>query len=44
MLTVSEAPPVVQTTKKFQSYNPNFKTDQEKKDEVMFRCLLLVVM
>ena len=32
--TVSEAPPTAQATKRFQSYNPKFKTDQEKKDEV----------
>ena len=32
--TVSEAPAPKQAPRKFESYNPKFKTDQEKKDEV----------
>ena len=31
---VSEAPKLAPAPKKFQSYNPNFKTDEEKKEEV----------
>ena len=31
---MSEAPKVAAATKKYQSYNPNFKTDEEKKEEV----------
>lgn len=33
-VTVSEAPVVVVTKKKYESFNPNEKTDQEKKEEV----------
>ena len=31
---MSEAPKLAPAPKKFQSYNPNFKTDEEKKEEV----------
>ena len=34
LLPVSEAPKVVPVAKKFPSYNPQFKTDEEKKEEV----------
>ena len=33
-LAVSEAPKVAAAPKKYQSYNPNFKTDEDKKEEV----------
>ena len=31
---VSEAPKAAPAPKKYQSYNPDFKTDEEKKEEV----------
>ena len=34
LLLVSEAPKVAPVAKKFPSYNPHFKTDEEKKEEV----------
>jgi len=34
LLPVSEAPKVAPVAKKFPSYNPHFKTDEEKKEEV----------
>ena len=33
-ITVSEAPKVAPPPKKYQSYNSNYKTDEEKKEEV----------
>ena len=33
-MPVSEAPKVAPVAKKFPSYNPHFKTDEEKKEEV----------
>ena len=33
-ISVSEAPKVAAPPKKYQSYNPNYKTDEEKKEEV----------
>ena len=43
-ISVSEAPKVAAPPKKYQSYNPNYKTDEEKKEEVststVNRCLL----
>ena len=32
--SVSEAPKMAAPPKKYQSYNPNYKTDEEKKEEV----------
>ena len=37
---VSEAPKEAPAAKKFASYNPNIKTDEEKKEEVCFQSLL----
>ena len=34
LLSVSEAPKVAPVAKKFPSYNPHFKTEEEKKEEV----------
>ena len=34
LLAVSEAPKAAPAPKKYQSYNPDFKTDEEKKEEV----------
>ena len=39
-LAVSEAPRVTQAPKKYQSYNPDFKTDEEKKEEVCIHAIL----
>lgn len=35
MEPLSEAPKVAAPPKKYQSYNPNYKTDEEKKEELM---------
>lgn len=42
--TVSEAPKASVAAKKFPSYNPDVKTDQQKKEEVSQRHLELIVL
>ena len=34
VMAVSDAPKAASAPKKYQSYNPNFKTDEERKEEV----------
>ena len=50
---VSEAPVAAPPPKKYQSYNPNYKTDEEKKEEVctfhliidaLLQCMVPVVL